>query len=73
MSSQKETEILNKKLFAEKMNALKESNGNLGELVKRTPGASAKIIRKNGEEILLSKGPGKMNEESPHRGYREYR
>ena len=57
MASKKESEadVLNKKLHAEKMKALDESEGDLGELVRRTPGASAKIVRKTGEEIPLTR------------------
>lgn len=73
MAKERSAEELNKQLFKEKMQALKESKGDLGELVKRTPGASAKIIRENGDEVLLSKGPEADKYGLRKRGYSEHR
>ena len=50
-------EAANKQLWKEKMQALKDSKGDLGELVKRTPGASAKVIHPDQSEEIISKGP----------------
>ncbi len=59
MDKEKSTDEINKQLWKEKMQALKESKGDLGELIRRTPGASAKYFnKKTGEEgETISRGP----------------
>ena len=46
----------NRRLFADKMAALKKSK-NLDELVHNTPGASASVRRENGKEEVIARGP----------------
>ncbi len=75
-SSQEAVDESNRQLWREKMKALEESKGDLGELVRRTPGASAVIERKDGSKILISKGP-KDTSDQPiidyRNRYKEYR
>lgn len=73
MNEKTKTEQLNKQLWKEKMHALKESKGDLGELVRKTPGASAKVIRRNGDEEVIAKGSEVDEHGLKKRGYKEHR